>query len=310
MVTYSFVEGTPEALNPEFDDSLFHQARHVRLQSSEGWRTFGLRNEQYVLLAVVHFNMHGDSAVSPFRAPFGSYIFSDTVSSSQLMEFIHHTEDLLKLQGVKKIQLKNFPEIYYPVKSDMLRLALLSAGYAETEEACACIHVSDKPFESGIHASERKRIKKSNVAGLVFRSLPLDQLKSVYEFLQNCRDRKNYSLSMSYDELKKTMETFRDRFLLSSVIGNAEMAAANISIRVNHNVLYNFYHDHSEHYDSYSPVVLLNKGLYEYCQQKSLTLLDLGTSQQEGVLNESLFNFKLRLGAVASRKLTFSKNLI
>ena len=47
-----------------------------------------------------------------------------------------------------------------------------------------------------------------------------------------------------------------------------ELVAANISIRVNEKVLYNFYHDHHQSYNLLSPVVFLNEGLYQFCQQQ------------------------------------------
>jgi len=74
-------------------------------------------------------------------------------------------------------------------------------------------------------------------------------------------------------------------------------------------VLYNFYHDHSGDYDHLSPVVLLNEGLYNFCQRNKIGLLDLGTSNIDDKVNESLLAFKLHLGAQPSRKLTFFKTL-
>lgn len=74
-------------------------------------------------------------------------------------------------------------------------------------------------------------------------------------------------------------------------------------------ILYNFYADHSEAYDHLSPVVLLVKALYEYCQQQGMSLLDYGTSAVDGQLNFGLLNFKLRLRGKPSPKLTFEKIL-
>jgi hypothetical protein len=88
-----------------------------------------------------------------------------------------------------------------------------------------------------------------------------------------------------------------------------KMVAASISIRVNENVLYTFYYDHLRAYDSVTPIVFLCDGLYNFCQKNQLSLLDLGTSNPNGKLNQSLLDFKLSLGAVPSPKLTFQKVL-
>ena len=115
---------------------------------------------------------------------------------------------------------------------------------------------------------------------------------------------------MSLQALQKVSQEFPGHFLLSVVKDGEKIVAANISIRVNSKVLYNFYHDHVNEYDAISPVVILNEGLYEYCQCEGLQLLDLGTSTRDGKVNESLLEFKIRLGAQTSRKLTFVKSLL
>ena len=139
--------------------------------------------------------------------------------------------------------------------------------------------------------------------------MPLQQLQKIYIFLDACRKEKGYSLSMSYAEIEKLAKVFPERIILTAVIDKNQIVAANISIRVYDHVLYNFYHDHASEYDSVSPVVLLNEGLYQLCQKEKVQFLDLGTSNIEGELNESLLNFKINLGAEPSRKLTFTKKL-
>ena len=114
---------------------------------------------------------------------------------------------------------------------------------------------------------------------------------------------------MSFDELKKTTDQFPDNFLLTVVKDRETIAAANVSVRINSKILYNFYHDHLSLYDSVSPVVQLNEGLYEYCQQQGCSLLDLGTSMINGKPDIPLVTFKSRLGGQPTCKFTFVKNL-
>lgn len=311
MSDYIFEEGIPEGFIPDFDIDLFHLPQHLKLQSPEGWSTFSILNQRNrTIVSVVHFNVVGDLARSPERAPYGSFIFSDNLDSSLLQGFIQYAENQLKLRGVRKIVVKNSAEAYDPLKHEELQSALRNSGFTiEREEITAVIQISKSPIDRILHKSEVKRLRKCNEAGLKFHWVDFDQLERVYNFLFTCREKKGYSLSMTLDQLQQTIALFPERFFLSVVMDKKEMVAANISVRVNQKVLYNFYHDHSEEYDHLSPVVMLNKGLYEFCQAQSISVLDLGTSQEEEEVKQSLFKFKLRLGAVPSRKLTFVKNL-
>ncbi len=311
MTEYSFQEEIPEGFTLDFEAGIFHDQRHLQLQSLSGWRSFVLlNNKKRTIVALVHYHLEGVIAKSPLRSPYGSFIFSKTISDDLLNEFVAFTEMRLKEKGVEVLLLKNPPEVYAPLESELLQRVLLQAAYdVQVEELSAVIPVTERKFESILHVSEKKRLCKCKESGSSFQQVPLENLSSLYSFLKTCREEKGYTLSMSLSELQLVTSVFHNSFFLSTVTIDNQLAAANISIQVNDHVLYNFYHDHKGSFDSLSPVVFLNEGLYQVCQQKKLKLLDLGTSNADGVLNESLLNFKLRLGAQPSRKLTFVKKL-
>jgi hypothetical protein len=307
---YSFREVVLGELTSLIDDSLFHHAEHMRLQASIGWHSFALYTEADSPSAIIHVHVQDSIARSPFRSPYGSYLFSEEVPEGIVTEFIQYVEKELKKIGVEKIHLKNPPEEYHQEKSKRLLDALLNTGYTvEKEESSALIPVTAMAFEDGLHPSEKKRLRKCRDGGFVVQQVSLDHLDEVYRFLLACRQKKNFSLSMTWNEIKKMAEAFPDRVILMVVMHDDEMAAATISIRITSHVMYNFYHDHDAAYDLFSPVVLLNEGLYSICQQIGLSWLDLGTSQAGEVVKESLLTFKRRLGAISTRKLTFVKNL-
>ena len=268
-----------------------------------------LDNANQKVVALLHVHLENEIAASPLRSPFGSILFSKNLRSEVLKQFIDFVEAKLEARAIKKIVLKESPEIYRPEESQRLQDLLSARGYECNTEMSALIPVSEERFESLLHYSEQKRLRKCKEAGFVFKQLPPQKFSAVYQFLKACREEKGYSLSMSLQELTRVIEIFPDFFFLTSVMDKDRFVAANISIQVNARVLYNFYHDHEATYDSFSPVVLLNEGLYILCQQRKLELLDLGTSQIDGKLNESLFNFKLKLGAQPSNKFSFVKIL-
>jgi hypothetical protein len=312
LTDYSFQEGIPAGAKADFETGIFHDPRHLQLQSLTGWHTFVLlSNKSQTIKALIHYHIEGVSARSPLRSPYSSFIFSKNVDIVLLKEFVLFTEQKLKENGVQSIVLKNPPEAYAPSENKLMQKVLLGLGYeVQLEEISAVIPITENKLEAILHPSQKKRLRKGNEQGFVFQRVPLKQLSEVYHFLKTCREEKGYTLSMSLNELERTTKIFGENFFLYVVTIDKEFAAANISIQVAPQVLYNFYHDHKASFDQVSPVVFLNEGLYQLCQKNKFSLLDLGTSNDEGQLNESLLNFKLRLGAQPSRKLTFIKNLI
>jgi Acetyltransferase (GNAT) domain len=305
--SYTFHEGIPEGLTFHLDLGIFHNPKHLLLQTPIGWNTFYIR-KVLAVEGIVHFNLNASEALSPYRSPFGSFLFSDIVNESTLRDFIHYCHEKLLAKKVEYVQIKNQPERYKSNRNQLLETLLRSEGYAiDTEETSAIISVSDQSFESGLHRSEKKRLRKCRESGLTFELASFEKLREIYVFLEACRKDKGYSLSMSLAEMDKLVDVFRDRVLLTKVLDQGRIVAANISLRVYDDVLYNFYHDHTANYDHLSPVVLLNEGLYQFCHKENIKLLDLGTSNLNGKVNESLLEFKLRLGAEPSRKLTFIK---
>lgn len=303
---FSFHEGLPEGLKQNFDPGIFHDPKHLALQAASGWNSFYVKLDN-AIEGIVHFHIREDNAASPYRSPFGSFLFSEEVDESTLTEFIAYTENQLKSKNVNSVVIKNQPELY-ATKNKLLTNVLSKLDYSiAREETSAVIFVTRKPFESGLHKSEKKRLRKCREAELAFERMPLEQLQKIYVFLEACREEKGYSLSMSFDEITKLAQNFPGRIILTTVIDKNQIVAANISIRAYNHVLYNFYHDHAGEYDHLSPVVLLNEGLYQLCQNEGIQFLDLGTSNIGDALNESLLNFKLNLGAQPSRKITFTK---
>lgn len=263
-----------------------------------------------MLAGLIHVQVNNGRATSPYRSPFGSFLFSEALPETVLTDFVAYCESRLIEKKVHSINLKNQPEVYAPEKNQKLVEILTRFGYSIiTEETSAVLPVTNKAFESGLHKSERKRLRKCRENSLGFELMSLEQLQKIYVFLEACREEKGYSLSMPFEDIKKLAAAFPERMLLTAVIDKNQIVAANISIRVYADVLYNFYHDHASEYDHLSPVVLLNEGLYQFCQTNNIRLLDLGTSNINDQVNESLLAFKLHLGAQPSRKLTFAKNL-
>lgn len=114
---------------------------------------------------------------------------------------------------------------------------------------------------------------------------------------------------MTLEQMLRDTGRFSQNYLLLSVQKDNAIVAASIAVRVSTEILYNFYADHDRAYDAISPVVMVVKGLYEYCLEQNMKMLDMGTSAVNGKPNFGLLNLKMRLGGIPSTKLTFEKLL-
>lgn len=260
-------------------------------------------------MAQVAFHPDGEVARSPLRAPFGSFLFSPKIPAQTLHDFVHEAERLLTGKGISLVRLTEPPALYRK-REGLLQTILLNRGYqVGLAELSSIIRIDRISFEEKIDRGEKGRLRQARKKGLAFRLLKVDKLRQVYQFILTCSRQRDHSLSMTIEDLEATAAVFRNEFVLSAVYLQEEMIGASIALQVHPQILYNFYSGHLRKHDSLSPVVSLLGGLYGYCEKQNIQLLDLGTSSLQGQLNFSLLNFKLRLGAEPSIKLSFEKKL-
>lgn len=306
MKTYSFHSG-PTETNAKY---LFNTPKHLALQASEGWLCYYALNEKGKCLAFVWINASNEIALSPLHAPFGSIETDADIEPKVLYEFIEYVVQSAKSSGLKKIFLKNPPEVYNSPTSNLLTTFLLNQGFNITQaEISSVIPVSSDLYSNKISDWEHRKLKQAKAAGLHFSQSSSEALDKIYAFLETCRKEKGYSLSMSLENVKNLQQTFTDQILFFSVLLENQLAAACIAIQVSRDILYTFYYDHLKAFDGYSPVVLLVEGIYQHCQSNNIRLLDLGTAALNTQPNFSLLTFKNNLGGIPSSKFTFLKHL-
>ncbi len=261
-------------------------------------------------MAQVSFHLQNGRAVSPVQAPFGSFLFSERLSPAILHDFIGTCETQLKKRGATQVSLTE-PPLYYRRSGELLHTILLNRDFRISRaELSSGIKIDTTVFEKKIEAWEKRKLKQAKSKGLQFKKTPIYELENVYNFIELCRHQRGHTLSMTLAQLQDTVNGFKKSFHLFAVYSQKELAAASIAIQVHPNILYNFYSGHLKKFDTVSPVVLLTSGMYKFCEAHEIKLLDLGTSSVDGQINFGLLDFKMRLGAVPSMKLTFEKILV
>ncbi|GAA4464575.1 hypothetical protein GCM10023189_44050 [Nibrella saemangeumensis] len=293
-----------------FDVFLYLQPGHVALQAGPNWQMFVLVNRQTGQLdGLAHFFLHNSLALSPWRAPFGGVQLRQSLPEATALVFLNHFQFHLRAQGITQVQWLQCPDAYTPDVNTWLRNVLPGFGYSLVyNQLNHHVPVTGSPFTEHLHASHIRRLRKCQKAGFTVQQEPVTALPEAYAFIKRCRQEKQKPLSLSLDQLNRYFNLFPERYFLFTVRIQGELAAVGVAVLVTYGILNHLYPASPQSFNTYSPSVLLNAGLYSFCQSRNISMLDLGVSapvQEEEENYKGLFTFKERLGGLQSWKPTF-----
>lgn len=209
--------------------------------------------------------------------------------------------------GGKKLTVSTSAACYNPTLHPLLRQCYLSTEFISTRTLINHhILVNALKFEHSIYPSERRRLRKSEDADFQAYLCKEHSIDMIYPFLLKCAERNGYELSLSKCQLGTLLTRFPEDFLVFSVNNKGQLIALAIMVKVTSDILYYFLSAFDPQYRSYSPMVLLLKNVYEFCQQNDFSILDLGTSlDRHGNNKPSLARFKKNIGGIECEKITY-----
>ena len=314
--TVSVFKNQPEALSSlsaSWSPFLFNTPQHVRYQAQHhSIFTFILSNNgQTELWAFFHLFIENQNGISPRRGPFGSFELKADLGGETLTCFVQEIEQLMAHLSLKFLKIKSFPACYDFPKAALIEQVLQQNGFVVSSQlANQHLAVSEQPFEATLHPSEKRRLRKCRRAGFSFEEWQNPEPAVVYDFIEQNRRALGYALTFDLVSFVEWLAQFPENYLVFCVKDQAKIVALTLAVRVSERVLYNFCPADCLHYRTFSPTVLLNQGLYAYCQQNHFEILDLGVSvNAEGEPKTGLIRFKRNLGAVESSKLSFFKKM-
>lgn len=260
-------------------------------------------------IATVPFNFKNHAAYSLLKSPFGGINAVDEITSKELQYLIDHLINLFRERQLETIKITSFPHIYNAKMYDLSQDIFLNAGFKMSSQDIGQYLIIDKAFSGALNSSEKRYLNNAKKNEYVFRQLKVDQLESVYELIKSSRENKGYPVTMSFSALKETVSQFPKEYLIFGLYHNTSLIAASVCIRVNSQILYNFYLGDNLNYRKNSPAVPLIGEIYNYARINGYRILDLGLSTDHGTVNEGLFKFKENLGASPTKKPTYILSL-
>ena len=299
---------------PEFCQSgfLFNEPAHLQQQQAG----------QVHLLTALHkttqqadarcaFFVQSGGAFSPIAAPFGSIEFVETLPNQVLSMFVQALIEAARSTGAATLKMINYPNCYAPKQAERLTETLLKHGFDRVETyQTFFLPVADDSFAHNLAPAERRRLQKCQKAHFEFAHWPTPNIGEVIAFLQQTRQQKGYPLTIGPERLTTLLHEFPNQCAVFVVTDGGIIAALTVAIRVRDDILYNFLPASNPDYQTFSPMVMLTEGLFTYCRQQSIRLLDLGVSLDANRQPKpSLMRFKRNLGAQESPKLIFEKTL-
>ncbi len=255
--------------------------------------------------------IHAGQALSPAAAPFGSVEFvadlPDTILDALIDRLLHDA----KRAGATRIRLTNYPHCYAPEQAAQLTRQLLRAGFGVAESnQTYFLSVGTAPFAGGMHPSEQRRLRQCSRAGFRFEHWPRPDGPELARFIAETRHRQGYRLTIPNNRLLALLDTFPRQFPVFTVRDGNRLIALTVAVRVRTDILYSFLPASDPDYHTRSPMVMLTDGLFQYCRQAQIRLLDLGLSLDgDRRPKPGLLRFKQNLGALPSPKLVFERDI-
>lgn len=289
---------------------LYNEPRYLDLKQQPYLTFYILQKDRQEILGQIHFHLKGQEAISIIQAPFGGIEVNRKLPSHVIDDYISIFETALRSKGIKSITIKQFPFAYSPVAASKITNCFLRAGYNLSHpDLNHHILVDDDPIETKFHYSEKRKIKRAVTKGILFKEESFQDLNLIYDFILSCRKQKGQELNISLEELNQSIINLPERYKIFTVLDNNKLIATSIVVLVNDRIAYNFLPASDISYNNLSPMVFLIANLYQYCHKQGIEILDLGISSVDNVLQNSLIQFKERLGGLAGLKPTFKKEL-
>jgi len=261
---------------------------------SQGHQNLFIAESKFFL---VPFSLENQTAKSISKSPFGSVLTSASHSMDDMIRFHGSIKKLLRSRGIEKIEIKHPAPIYdHYVKMDELQ----SLGYdIMFEDINQHINLNHS-WENRIHTMQKRKLKTLTEAGFSFKVM--EDFKTLYRFIKVCREAQGLQINIEWDHLNSLINCLPHQYEAFSVERDGKLSAVCITVNVSKEVTYYYLPATSPLFRSQSPMVLLIAGMVNYYRSKGYKYLDLGVSSVKGKAQETLKDFKERMGGEVTKK--------
>ena len=244
--------------------------------------------------------------LSPFSAPFGGFSFSRTPHLESLDAAAQVLCHYAKERGLRmRISL---PPLFYSPQFLAESATVLSrrstATHLELNYHFPLSRFAD--YEACLAHNARKNLRHAEKQEWEFVAVQRDDeegLRQAFDVIRRNREEHGYRLSMTLEEVERTVRQIAADFFLLRHEGK-NVAAAQV-FHVAEGVAQVVYWGDLHAYSSLRTMNMLVYRVFEHYSHTDLRVLDIGTSMLGDAPNFGLCDFKASVGCVASPKMVF-----
>lgn len=257
-----------------------------------------IKQEKYeLILSAVEEN---SKLISPYYGTF-SNIRINTTNINMIQKLVK--KFFLKLSRKYQEFYLTLPPYFYNRNLNLIKEELIS--YGAFVEKCELNNHIECRKKIEFSRGNKKKLNKLKKEKFLFRKGKFSELKEAYNIIHENRKLKGNKVSLSYIKIKNLFKNFDKHFNIWFVCNsNNENVASAITIDLVDEIRYVFYWGDKLRKDTNSPIVLMAHGLITENIKNNISILDLGVSSENGVINTGLKNFKNSLGAIDTEKIT------
>ncbi|MCX2742857.1 GNAT family N-acetyltransferase [Mangrovivirga sp. M17] len=287
---------------------VFETDKYIQCKNSYAIRLILRKGDE--LFGQISFTVHEDELISGYCASYGGFYLKSFPGTEILRSFIEQSVVVAKQVHCDKIIIRQHPEFLYPEITPWVSVLLKEQGFEINE-----MHINHhldlnkednfNKYKKGRHGN---RLKYADDFKLIEHSK--DHWEEYFDFIKEFRDKKNYKLSLTKEQLKDQLENLPDNHMFFTLENKKEEITARcISLIISSEVVYNFYPAYDPDFRKYSPYVIMLLHQSKILKERGFNYIDLGSSMQNSFVQNQLADFKSSVGGEASTKLNWIKSV-
>jgi hypothetical protein len=265
----------------------------------------------------VRFGLTGgirhNSFLSPFSAPFGGFVYhKEAQRISHLDEACQALVEWGRSRQLSSIEITLPPDIYHSSFVAKQINALHRGGFTiqdvdlnysfRTERL-------DANYPETLWHNARKNLRIGTNNQLNFHPCTSQQEKQqAYDVIQANREAKNFTLSLSWNQLEASTRLIpADFFLCTDAAGTA--IASTIAFHVSEGIVQVIYWGDIPTYSALKSMNFMSFKVFEHYRDNGIRIVDIGPSTQHSVPFYGVCDFKESIGCDISTKITLTQRL-
>ena len=300
--------------NAYYDFSIFSDRNFIKLHAinqKSYFCYFLIEDKTHTCRGIASFGKFLENTfVSPINGSYGGFEFDSKISFETKEKFIKLVLEDLHHKNSEIIKIVLPPDIYN-IENNCHQISILLREKFSIKNIEINQYINTKTYDKdkSVKRGNRKNINKCIKKNIFFKELNISENEDAYNIILKNRISKKYQISMQWEELKKMMKIFPNKFLNFGLFEQKKMIASAICIKISVDILYVFYWGELEEYKKISPISFLSQNIINYCTINKFKILDLGTSSQDSIPNTGLIDFKKSIGALSCSKYKLEKKL-